>query len=124
MNVLRNLLERGVFDLITGNSSEFLSVVGRTEIDDETLKLIGGLAPMIAMTMAEEGSVCFENGRYERIPPHENVRFPVYVVGAGDAYTSGVIQGLMNSKSFLESCLDGSRSAYQRCKEVYDNLTT
>jgi len=123
MNALRSLLDQNILNLITGNSSEFLAVVGRNELNDESLELIGNLASMVLMTMAEEGSIYFENKGYKTIHPYNDVKFPVYVVGAGDAYTSGIIQGLMDGKPFFESCLGGSKLAYLKCREVHERST-
>ena len=107
----RELLDfvRSGIQLLIGNESEILSLY-RANSFDEAVKQAKRDVPLAALTRSAKGSVIVCRGNCLFIPP-EPVRTVVDMTGAGDFYTAGLLFGLSQGMSAMDSGRLGSFAA-------------
>ena len=90
-------------DLIVGTEEEIAILSGEQSISLAVKKIHEGCAAPIIIKKGPQGVSCyFSDGHIASSPPYKvEVK---NVLGAGDAFMSGLLSGLLKGKSFAESC--------------------
>lgn len=109
---MRDILQTHKIDLVSPNLSEAQSVYGELMVDDLIHALLSDGAQKIALRMGEQGSIIADKNTGEK---HHiktvNLDHIVDQTGAGNTYCGGLLTGIVQGKSLIESAIMGTVSA-------------
>jgi sugar/nucleoside kinase (ribokinase family) len=96
-------------DLLFANEAEIKALTGSMDID-EAITAARGLAPIVAITMGEKGSVIVTPEHTYRAPT-QPVSKLVDTTGAGDLFAAGFLHARAEGRPLAECAQMGNRSA-------------
>jgi len=96
-------------DIIKPSESDAEHLLGKGSLNDYTLKFKDTGNLLVMMTLGAEGLMAMDDEEIFHIPSH--AKEVVDTTGAGDAFWSGFMAGILNGKTIREALLQGSYSA-------------
>ncbi len=96
-------------DIIKPSESDAEHLLGKGSLDDYAMKFKDTGNLLVMMTLGAEGLMAMDDEEIIYIPSH--AKEVVDTTGAGDAFWSGFMAGILNGKTIREALLQGSYSA-------------
>jgi sugar/nucleoside kinase (ribokinase family) len=91
----------GHVDVLFGNREEISEMIGQEGKDEDIARQAGNLADIVIMKIGAEGCIVVHQGKLLRIPGLKVDA--IDTVGAGDAFASGFLYGLLQGRD-IETC--------------------
>jgi len=93
-------------DILMGNKNEILNLTGEKNLKKAIKKLHQSGVRIVAVKLAEKGSLISKDFLIEEIPPFKVNALDT--TGAGDAFAGGFLYGILSGKNLYESALIGN----------------